>query len=81
MDKLEHIGVAPHPRRKALEAAERRDGTGIVARAAHETVDPIGIGPVALDHQRVKAFLLHQAPGDAGTRAVELVRPMGRLAE
>jgi hypothetical protein len=69
--------------REAPEVAERRVGVGVgvVARAADEPVDPVGVGPVGLHGHRREPALGDQALRDLGALAVELVRPVGCLAE
>src|SRR6202030_2372133 len=49
LEKLNHIGVAPHPSRKAPEVGERLLGIDIVTGTANIAVDAVGIRPIRLD--------------------------------
>src|SRR5712671_2182571 len=81
LDKLDHIGVAPHPSRKAPEVAERLLGIHIVAGIAYKPVDAVGVRPVRLNRDSRETLLLDEPFRDLRTLAVELVRSMGCLAE
>src|SRR5919106_2477740 len=81
LDELDHVGVAPHPRRKASEVGERLYGIEVIAHASHVAVDAVRVGPIGFDRDRREAFLLDQPLGDLGALAVELVRAVRRLAE
>ena len=80
-DEVEDVGVAPHPRRESTEAAERLLGVAIAPLTADVTVDPGGIGPVALDRDGGEPEFPDQALRDAGSLSIELVRPVAGLAE
>ena len=61
-DEVEHVGVAPHPGREALEAAQRlARPSSSSPRAADVAVDPVGVGPVGLDGDGGEALLLRSA--------------------
>src|SRR5690348_13973718 len=49
LDKLNNIGVAPHPPREAPEIAQRLLAIDIVAETAHIAVDAVSVRPVRLD--------------------------------
>ena len=80
-DEVEDVGVAPHPGRESPESRQGVDGLGIVAAAADEAVDAIGVGPVGLDGHGVEALLADQPLGDLRTLAIKLVRAVRRLAD
>src|SRR4029079_12603318 len=63
------------------EVAQRVDGLGVVALAADEAVDAIGVGPVGFDGDGVEAFLADQPPRDLRADRVELVRAVRRFAD
>ena len=44
-------------------------------------VDAVGVGPISLDRDGRKAFLLDKPLRDLGALVVELVRAVGRFAE
>ena len=81
VDEGQHVGVAPHPVRKAPEAGQRAVGIRILALAAHIAVDAVSVRPVGFDRHRMEALVLDQAPGDAGAFLVELVGAVGGLAQ
>jgi hypothetical protein len=81
LDKFHHIGIAPHPPRKAPKIAERLRGIHIVAGIAHKPVDAIGVRPVRLERDSREALFLDEPLGDLPALAVELVRSMGSLTE
>ena len=76
VDELQHRSVPPHPRREAVEVAERVEGRVIVARAAYETVDAVGIGPIGLDGHGGETLLLDQTSSDPCSLGIKLVRPV-----
>ena len=80
-DEVQDIGVAPHPGRKAAEAAQRLLGVGVRPGAPDVPVDPVGVGPVPLDRHGGESELVDQPLRDAGTLTIELVRPVAGLAE
>ena len=55
-DKVEDVGVPPHPTRESLEPGEGLYGIGVPSIAANKTVDPIGIRPVGFYSDRRKAL-------------------------
>src|SRR5207237_1218550 len=63
------------------EVAERLDRLRVVADAANEPVDAIGIRPICLDIDGVEALLGDESLGDLRAVAVELVRAVRRLAD
>ena len=81
LHEVQHVGVAPHPAREALEVPKRRQGVGVVARPTHVAIDPVGIGPVRLDGHRGESPLRDEPPRDARPLAVELVGAVGRFAD
>ena len=80
-DEVEHLGVAPHPGREALKAAQRLLGVRVLAGPADVAVDAVGVGPVGLDGDAGETLLLDQPAGDQGALAVELVGAVRGLAE
>ena len=80
-DKIEDVGVAPHPGREATEITERLLGILVDTRASHVPVDAVGVGPVGLDGHGGEALLLDEAPRDERPFAIKLVRPVRRLTE
>ena len=80
-DEVEHVGVAPHPRREASEIGERLDGFLITARSAHVAIDPVRVRPVGLNGDRGESLLGNQTPCDERTLSVELVGPMRCVAK
>ena len=79
--ELRHLDVAPHPGREAPEVAERLLRGRVVARRAHEAVDPVGVRPVGLDRDGREAALGDQALRDLRALAVELLRAVRRLPD
>ena len=79
--EIEDVGIAPHPRRKALETGECFLAVGIIRRTLDVAVHPVCVRPVGLDGNGREAFLLDQALGDLRALLVELVRSVRRLAE
>src|SRR3981189_2554384 len=49
LDKLNHIGIAPHPSREAPKVAECFRTIHTIAYIAHIAVDAVGVWPVRLD--------------------------------
>ena len=49
--------------------------------AKNVVVDASGVGPVGLDGDEVETTALNQALRDLGAHAIELARPVRRLAE
>ena len=80
-DEVEHVGVAPHPGREALESAERIDRLGVIVCAANVPVDSVGIRPIALDADGVESLLNDQPFGELRPHGIELVRAVRRLAD
>ena len=81
LDEVHDIPVAPHPRRKPLEVAECGRRVGVAREAHHVAVDPVRVGPVALDRDGSEAELVDQPPRDARPLPVELVGPVRRLPD
>jgi hypothetical protein len=81
LDELDDDRVAPHPRREALEAAERRARFRVVRLAAHVAVDAVRVGPVGLDRDGRETPLRDEPLRDLGALAVELVRAVRSLAQ
>src|SRR5438046_3362410 len=73
-DEIEHVGIAPHPRRKANEIGERIDRLLVVADAANVAIHAIRIGPVGFDGDDVESALGDQSLRDLRAIAIELVR-------
>jgi len=80
-DELEHVDVAPHPRREAPEIGERGGGVRIGAFAEHEAVDAPRVGPIRLDRDGAESALLDQPPRDQRAFPIELVRAVRRVAD
>ena len=78
---MHHVPVAPHPRREAAEVGECRIGVGIVREPHDVAIDPVRVGPVALDRDDGEAELVDQPARDAGPLAVELVSAVRGLAD
>ena len=81
LDEVQHVVVAPHPRREAPEVRQGGVRVAVARETHHVAIHPIRVGPIALDRNRGEATLLDQAPGDAGALSVELVRPVRGLAD
>ena len=81
LDELHDVDVAPHPRGEPLEVRQRGVGVEVEGLAQHVAVHPVGIWPVRFDGDGVEALLLDQPLRDPGPLAVEVVRPVGRLAD
>ena len=79
--ELDDVGVPPHPGREPAEVRERLFREFVVVLAPHESVDAVGVGPVALDGDRGEPLLGDQPLRDLGARTVELVGSVGRLAD
>jgi hypothetical protein len=79
-DDLDHLGIAPHPRREAAEVGQRLFRALVAARPADVEVDAVGVRPVALDGDGGEAVLGDQPLRDRGALGVELVRPVRCLA-
>ena len=80
-NEIQHVRIAPHPRREAVKTAECIDAVNVRRCPAHIAVDPIGIRPIRLSGHRVESFFHNEAFGDLGALAVKLVSPVGRLAK
>lgn len=76
--ELEHLLVAPHPRREAREYIAMPRAGRLVANII---IDPRGIGPVGLDRDNVETVALDQPARDRGAGAVEFGSPVSRLTE
>src|SRR5439155_27387662 len=74
------LGVAPHPPRKALEAAQRRFGGVVSCRALYVAARAQGRWPVGLDRDGIEAFVDDQPTAELGAHAIELLGSVGRLA-
>src|SRR4051812_24613547 len=48
-NKIEHVGISPHPCWKALEIAQGIHRFHIISVATDEAVNSVGIGPVGLN--------------------------------
>ena len=81
LDEVQHVVVAPHPRREAPEVRQGGVRVGVARETHHVAIHPIRVGPIALDRNRGEAMLLDQTPGDAGALSVELVRSVRGLAD
>ena len=80
-DEVEHVGVAPHPLREAAEAVEGLDAVGILALVPDKPVHAVRVRPVGLDGHAAEPLLADQPPRDLGASLVELVGPVGGLAD
>ena len=80
-DEIQHVCIAPHPRGKASEPAQRLGSVGVTASAANISIHAISIRPIRLDRDHRKPLFLNQAFGDLRAVPIELVRPMRCLAE
>ena len=80
-DETEHVGVAPHPGRKALEVAESVDRFGVVADSANKSIDAVGVRPIRLHCDGVEPLLGDEPPRDLRARRVELVRSVRSFAD
>lgn len=69
-DEVEHVRVSPHPRGESSEVAPLLAGIFVAADSAREAVDPIDIGPVIFDGNRIESALLNQPPCDERTLPV-----------
>lgn len=78
--ELAHHGVAPQPGRETFEVVEG-GVERVVALAEQVAVEPLHVGPVAFDGDRVEALLLDQAPGDGRAHGVELAGAVAGLAQ
>ena len=81
LEELDHVGIAPHPRRKPPKVGERFNGKNVVTGSVQVAVDAVGIGPISLDRDGRKAFLLDKPLRDLGALVVKLVRAVGCFAE
>ena len=81
LQERDDVGVAPHPAREPAEVGQRLARVGVGRLPAHPAVHPVGVRPVRLDRDGGEALLVDQPPGDAGPLAVELVGPVGGLAD
>src|SRR5258708_7590090 len=79
--QIENVGIAPHPLRKPAKVVERLDGLLILACTADVAIDSICIRPVGLGCDGSEALLEDQPLAELRADAVELVRPVGCLAE
>ena len=80
-DKIENVGVAPHPCWKALEVAKRLDGLRIAWISANETIDAICVRPVGFDGDCHKLFFPDQPFRDLSALLVKLMRAMRCLSD
>ena len=75
-DKIEHIGIAPHPGGKSLEAGKRINRVLVFTLKSHILIYAICIGPIRLDCDCVESFFRDQALGNLSAQAIELVSPV-----
>ena len=80
-DKIEHVGVAPHPCGKAAELSQRFVGIRIRTTRVYKTVYPVGIRPVGLSGNALETFFRNQPFGDLRAPAVELMRAVRGFAD
>src|SRR3954449_10842981 len=80
-DEVEHVGVAPHPGRKASEVAQCFDRLLVLAEIANEPINTIGVRPVGLHGHGVESLLDHEPLGDLGPLLVELMRSVRGFTE
>ena len=76
-DQFLDFAIGPHPRRPAAKCGQRLFGGVRGARVAlHETIDPIAIGPIALDRDEIEALLLDETAREGRSPHVKLMRSM-----
>src|SRR5512145_96405 len=80
-DKIEYVGVAPHPAWKSSEAAQRVSCIFIVVEPADIPVNPVSVRPIGFDCHDIKAFLFDQALCDLRALAIELMRAVRSFAK
>ena len=80
-DEIEDIGIAPHPLREPFETAQRFHAIDVVARAANEPIDAIGVRPICFHRDGVEAALRDQPFGNLRANPVKLVRAVTRFAD
>src|SRR5438309_11945778 len=77
-DERVDLGVAPHPRREALECRELAFAPWSMADVP---VDRRRVRPIRLHRDDIEAVSLDQPPRNGVAGAVELARPMACLAQ
>ncbi len=80
-DEFLDDGVAPHPLRESPKRVERLGRRAVFTHGADVPVDAVGVGPVALDGDRLESLLLDESSGHVGPSRVELVRAVAGLAD
>ena len=75
-DKIQHVGVSPHPLRETFKATERFHAVAILAYATDEPVDAISVRPVRFHGDGVKTSLLNQPLRNLSALPVKLVCAM-----
>src|SRR4051812_48053461 len=80
-DKIEDIGVAPHPERITSKVFERFFRRSIFSNTANVPVHAICVGEIGFDCDRRKIIFFDQPASDRRTMLIELVRSMRGLAE
>src|ERR1019366_8390447 len=76
VNEVEHFVVAPHPRR---ESRERFPIMRLVTLfVGDKIVNPVSIGPIRLDRDKIKVLLFDQCLGDLGSDTIELRRSVAR---
>ena len=75
-NKVEHIGVAPHPGGKSLEASKGIDRILVFALKSYKLIDAIRIRPICFDRNRVETFFRNQALGNLCAQSIELMGAM-----
>src|SRR5437870_1705609 len=82
LGQLEDFLVGPHPRRPAGKGLERIAGGGQrVGELLDVAVDPVAIGPIALDRDEREPLLLDEPAAEGGAPGVVLVGAVRRLAQ
>ena len=73
-DERQHVGVAPHPRRKACEAPQCVATVRFIRGGANVAIETIRIGPIRFDCDAVKSVALDQRLRDARAFRIKIVR-------
>ena len=80
-NKIENIGVAPHPCGKSPEARKRVDRFFVFTFKLNKLVNAIRVRPVCFHGDCGKPLFRDQALGDLRAQAIELVGSMRGLSE
>ncbi len=80
-DKIENIGIAPHPRRKSSEACKCIDRFFVFTFKPDKLINAIGVRPVCFHSDCGKPLFRDQALGDLRAQAIELVGSMRSFSD